>query len=317
MLSVLWSYLDSIWCPRNTASWRTFPVGEVLTRVQLEPTLITGKRYPLVNIDKESFEYAIDGMLLIRCWWQTKTTVCDLYLYGICSYCICRELEMNLEKRWGSLATYSWTSQVSTHVIPHLQGTLPGHTNANMVWVSVKTARSCTVLTRRVIVLGMHTWHLPMLIVVGVQSQTQHLPTCLRHNLIISTQDFFKKKIADMCQHNMTRCYSCRNCWDGFPQCSCDKEPIVSDESESSDEDSKVGLIWLLNPMLSMVKSVKPICRHSKVSVMSTLLLPNLLQQKKNTLNRRHALIGWIGESGTLIGLWKFKRMGTGDVIII
>ena len=52
---------------KDTASWRTFPVGEVLTRVQLEPTLITGKRYPLVNIDKESFEYAIDGMLLIRC----------------------------------------------------------------------------------------------------------------------------------------------------------------------------------------------------------------------------------------------------------
>ena len=45
---------------KDTASWRTFPVGEVLTGVQFEPSLITGKRYLLVNIDTESFEYAID-----------------------------------------------------------------------------------------------------------------------------------------------------------------------------------------------------------------------------------------------------------------
>mgnify|MGYP001803716339 FL=1 len=49
---------------KDTASRRTFPVGEVFARVQLEPSLITGKRYLLVNVDKESFEYAIDGILL-------------------------------------------------------------------------------------------------------------------------------------------------------------------------------------------------------------------------------------------------------------
>ena len=49
---------------KDTASWRTFPVGEVLTEVHFEPPLITGKRYLLVNIDTESFEYAIDGILL-------------------------------------------------------------------------------------------------------------------------------------------------------------------------------------------------------------------------------------------------------------
>ena len=49
---------------------------------------------------------------------------------------------------------------------------------------------------------------------------------------------FFKKKIADMCRHNMTRCYSCGNCWYGFAQCSCYKEPEFDiDECESSDED--------------------------------------------------------------------------------
>ena len=51
-------------------------------------------------------------------------------------------------------------------------------------------------------------------------------------------QYFFKKKIADMCRHNMTRCYSCGNCWDGFAQCSCYKEPGFDiDECESSNED--------------------------------------------------------------------------------
>ena len=50
---------------KDTASWRTFPVGEVLTRVQLEPSLIAVKRYLLVIIDTESFEYAIGRILLI------------------------------------------------------------------------------------------------------------------------------------------------------------------------------------------------------------------------------------------------------------
>ena len=46
------------------ASWRTFLAGEELTRIQLEPSLISGERYLLVNIDAESFEYAIDGIRL-------------------------------------------------------------------------------------------------------------------------------------------------------------------------------------------------------------------------------------------------------------
>ena len=40
-------------------------------------------------------------------------------------------------------------------------------------------------------------------------------------------ENFFKKKIADISQHNMTRCYSCGNCLDGFAQCSCYKESSV------------------------------------------------------------------------------------------
>ena len=76
--------------------------------------------------------------------------------YGICLYCICRELEANLE-RVGSLSPYSWISRVSTHVTPRVQRTWPNHSNANMARVSVKTARSYTGSTRRVIDLGMHT----------------------------------------------------------------------------------------------------------------------------------------------------------------
>ena len=49
---------------------------------------------------------------------------------------------------------------------------------------------------------------------------------------------FFKKKIADICRHNMTRFYSCGNCWDGFAQFSCYKEPGFDiDECETSDGD--------------------------------------------------------------------------------
>ena len=49
---------------------------------------------------------------------------------------------------------------------------------------------------------------------------------------------FFRKKFADMCWHNKTRCCSCGNCWDGFSQWLCYKELWVdSDEYESSDED--------------------------------------------------------------------------------
>ena len=36
---------------KDTASWRTFPAGEELTRVQSQSSLITGEPYLLVNID--------------------------------------------------------------------------------------------------------------------------------------------------------------------------------------------------------------------------------------------------------------------------
>ena len=49
---------------KYTASWRTFLAGEELTRVQLEPSLISGERYLLGNIATENFEYAIDGIRL-------------------------------------------------------------------------------------------------------------------------------------------------------------------------------------------------------------------------------------------------------------
>ena len=60
---------------KDTASWRTFLAGEELTRVQLGPSLITGERYLLVNIDTESFEYAIDGILL-NTWLITDKNNC-------------------------------------------------------------------------------------------------------------------------------------------------------------------------------------------------------------------------------------------------
>ena len=52
---------------RDTASQKTFPVGEVWTRAQLEPSLITGKEHLLVTIDTKSFEHAIREVLLILC----------------------------------------------------------------------------------------------------------------------------------------------------------------------------------------------------------------------------------------------------------
>ena len=69
------------------------------------------------------------------------------------------------------------------------KGTLPDHTCANMAWVSVKTAKSYSVSTVRASVLGTHTWHLPMSMVVHVQSQTQQLPTCLQRNSTISIKN--------------------------------------------------------------------------------------------------------------------------------
>ena len=83
-----------------------------------------------------------------------------------------------------------------------------------------------------------------MSMVVRVRSQTQQLPTCLRYNLIIPIQDVMMNASTSLgrrlltCVHSMTRCFSCRNCWDGLAQCSCYKEPRVdSDEYESRDED--------------------------------------------------------------------------------
>ena len=43
---------------KDTASWRTFPAGEELNRVQLEPSLITGERY---LIDGILLKYIVDN----------------------------------------------------------------------------------------------------------------------------------------------------------------------------------------------------------------------------------------------------------------
>ena len=66
---------------------------------------------------------------------------------------------------------------------------------------------------------------------------------------------FFKMKIADMCRHHMTRCYSCGNCWDGFSQCPCYKDPPRVDygEYESRDED-----VFSPNPRSVSPDSTKP-----------------------------------------------------------
>ena len=48
--------------PEGHSVLEDIPCRRGLTGVQLEPSLITGKRYLLVNIDTESFEFAIDGI---------------------------------------------------------------------------------------------------------------------------------------------------------------------------------------------------------------------------------------------------------------
>ena len=97
----------------------------------------------------------------------------------------------SLKRTWRgvvSLSLYSWIHQTTTHVMPRVQRTSQDRTNANMAWVSVKTARSYMVSTRGVIVPGTHTLHLPMSMEVRVQYQTLQLPTCLPHSSIILTQ---------------------------------------------------------------------------------------------------------------------------------
>ena len=71
---------------KDTASWRTFSAGEELTRVQLEPYLITGERYLLVNIDTETFEYAIDGIHLKYIVDNKKMTMCLILTFMGCVF---------------------------------------------------------------------------------------------------------------------------------------------------------------------------------------------------------------------------------------
>ena len=117
---------------KDTASWRTFLAGEELTRVQLEPSLITGEGYLLVNIDTESFEYAIDGMLLkyiVDKQTKQQCLICTFMGYALIAFV------GSLKRTWrgvGSLSPYSWISRVSTHVTTRVQRTSPDHTNANM-----------------------------------------------------------------------------------------------------------------------------------------------------------------------------------------
>ena len=126
-------------------------------------------------------------------FWNTllttdKATVFDLYLHGIYSYCIYRELEANLER--SEVPVSIFLDQPSFHPCDASCAKNFARSYQCKHGMSFcKTSRSYTMSTRRLIVLGMHTWHLPMSMVVRVQSQTQQLPTCLRHNLIISIQD--------------------------------------------------------------------------------------------------------------------------------
>ena len=193
------------WMPRKyTACWTTFPAGEELSRVQLDPSLITGERYLLVNIDTETLEYAIDGIQ-----WNTlltkKNTMCLILTFMGCVF----DAFLGSSKRtWRgveSLSPYSWFIRASTHVMPRVQRTSPDHTSANMAWVSVKTAKSYPVLTRRAIVLGTHTCHFPRSMVVHVHPQTQQLPTCLQHNLTILIQNAMKN-VSTSSKRNLLTC---------------------------------------------------------------------------------------------------------------
>ena len=97
----------------------------------------------------------------------------------------------SLKRTWRgvvSLSLYSWIHHTTTHLMRRVQRTSQDRTNANTAWVFVKTARSCMVSTRGVIVPGTHTLHLPMSMEVRVQYQTLQLPTCLPHSSIILTQ---------------------------------------------------------------------------------------------------------------------------------
>ena len=133
------------------------------------------------------------SMQLMEYFWNTllttdKTTVFDLYLHGIYSYCIYRELEANLERSGVPVSIF--LDQPSFHPCDASCAKNFARSYQCKHGMSFcKTSRSYTMSTRRLIVLGMHTWHLPMSMVVRVQSQTQQLPTCLRHNLIILIQD--------------------------------------------------------------------------------------------------------------------------------
>ena len=60
--------------------------------------------------------------------------------------------------------------------------------------------------------------------------------------------------------------------------------------------DSKFKQIWLIDPEVFMEESM--LCKYTR----------------KKTLILRCSLIGWIDESGLLIGLFKFKRIGTDEV---
>ena len=121
----------------------------------------------MVYIDTINFEHAIGEVV----WYFVDDRREQLYVFWTSTTCVLIAFVGSLRWTWKeveSLSLYSWTNLVSTH------------------------ARSCMVSTRRVTVLGTHTWRLAVRMVVRVQSQTQQLPTCLRRSLTILIQNVMR-----------------------------------------------------------------------------------------------------------------------------
>ena len=180
----------------------------------------------------------------IHCW-QKKNYVFNSYLYGMCFRCIFRELEANLERSGVPVSIFL----VHSSFHPCDASCAKDFARSYQCKHGMSFCKDCKELYG-VDQKGNCPWH-AYLSLSQVDGGACAPPDSTAANLSSAQfnhfdtkcdeecEYFFKKKFVDMCRHNMTRCYSCWNCWDGFAQCSCYKDPprVDSDEYESSGKD--------------------------------------------------------------------------------
>ena len=183
-----------------------------------------------------------------------------LYPYSMCSCCIYRELEISLERSGVPVSVF--LTQPSFH--PCDASCKKDFARSFQCRHGMSFCNNCKELYG-VDQKGSCPWHAyltPDCVTGGARavpdSTVANLSSAQFNHFDTKCDEeceyFFKKRIADMCRHNMTRCYSCGNCWDGFAQCSCYKDPgFGNDESESSDED-----VFLPRPRNVSPDSTKP-----------------------------------------------------------